>query len=69
LRPIEAGIVDEDVDALEPGKCVPHRVRLSDIERQRTGIAAAGSDLVYDFVELARRAAHQHQFGPGGGKR
>ena len=65
LRPVDAGIVDQNVEAAEAGEGVAHRVRAGDVEHQRPRLAAARLDLAGDFVELARGPADEHQLGSG----
>ena len=56
LRPVEAGIVDQDVEAAETGNRVAHRLRAGHVERQRPRLAAARLDLAGDLLELALRS-------------
>ncbi len=69
LRPIEAGIVDKDVEVAETGYGVAHRIRSGDVEGQRPRLAPAGGDLTSDRGELARCPAHQHDLGAGSRER
>jgi hypothetical protein len=48
LRPIDAGIVDEDVEALELGESGAHRGRVGDIEGKGMRGAAQHRDLGCD---------------------
>lgn len=69
LRAVDAGVVDENVEAVEASQGVAYGVRLGYVEHQRLRPAAGRSDRAGDFFEFAGGPAHQHQIGSGGGER
>ena len=69
LGPVEAGIVDQDVEAAETGKGVAERGRVGHVERQCPRPPAHSCDVARHLFKLACRSADQHQLGAGGGKR
>jgi hypothetical protein len=69
LRPVDPGIVDEDVEAGETGDRGPRGFAVGHVERQRARPPALRLDLRRDRRQLGLGAAVEQQFGPGLAKR
>ena len=65
LRNVHPGVVDEDVDALEPLDAVGDLARLEHVAHEGARPAAAAADLPRESVELRLRPRDQHHFGAG----
>ena len=69
LRPVDAGIVDQDVEARQRRDRPAHRRIVGHVERQRARLSAATGDFRRHLLQFARGAAVQQQFGAGIGQR
>ena len=69
LRPVDPGIVDQDVEARQRGDRLARRVAVGHVERQRARLSAVAGDFRRHLFQFARGAAVQQQFGAGIGQR
>src|SRR6516162_8927721 len=65
LRPVKAGIVDEDVEPRDGAEGGAHRRAVSDIEWHSLRLAAGRSNFPRDLDEVALCPADQNQLGAG----
>ena len=69
LRDVAAGIVDQDIELLQPADRGADRLSVRHVADHRLGAAAALPDLPGHFVEFRGGPAHQDDLGAGFGQR
>ena len=69
LRPVGAGVVDQDVERLGLRDGAANRVDVSDVERQRLGLVAARTDRLGRGLDFGLGARRERHVRAGCGKR
>jgi len=60
----DAGVVDQNIESMQPGESGPHGIRVSDIKDQNPGTSPVRLDQAQRLLSRGGRNIHHRNLGP-----